>query len=78
MSLESVILKTEGRRRRGLKRFQASIVRYGYGTVYAESKDEAEEKAKHLQADEIKWIKSNGSENMLIYVVELPSADEQS
>ena len=53
-------------------------MRYGYGTVYAESKDEAEEKAKHLQADEIKWIKNNGSENMLVYVVELPSADEQS
>ena len=45
--------------------------------IYAESKDEAEEKAKRLQADEIKWIKNNGSENMLVCVVELPSIDGQ-
>ncbi len=60
-----------------MKRFQASMVRYGYGMIYAESKDEAEEKAKRLQADEIKWIKNNGSENMLVCVVELPSIDGQ-
>lgn len=51
------------------------MVRYGYGMIYAESKDEAEEKAKRLQAGEIKWIKNNGSENMLVCVVEIPSID---
>ena len=76
MSMEIAILKLEERRRRGMKRFQASIARYGYGMVYAESKDEAEEKAKHLKSDEIQWIRSNGSENMIVYVAALPLADE--
>ncbi len=60
-----------------MKRFQASMVRYGYGMVYAETKDEAEEKAKRLQADEITWIKNNGSENMLVCVAELPFPERQ-
>lgn len=60
-----------------MKRFQASMVRYGYGMVYAETKDEAEEKAKCLQADEITWIKNNGSENMLVCVAELPFPERQ-
>lgn len=60
-----------------MKRFQASMVKYGYGMVYAETKDEAEEKAKRLQADEITWIKNNGSENMLVCVAELPFPDEE-
>lgn len=60
-----------------MKRFQASMMRYGYGMVYAETKDEAEEKAKRLQADEITWIKNNGSENMLVCVAELPFPERQ-
>lgn len=58
-----------------MKRFQASVVRYGYGIVYAESKNEAESKAKCLRTDDIKWIKNNGSENMLVCVEEFPSAN---
>ena len=61
-----------------MKQFQASLIKYGSVTIYAESKEDAEEKAKYLRADEIQWIKNNGNENMLVYIVEIPSADEQA
>ena len=65
--IEDCYSKNRGKEAERHETVQASIAQYGYGTVYAESKDEAEEKAKHLQSDEIKGIKSNGSENILVY-----------
>lgn len=60
-----------------MKRFRASMVRYGHGVIYAESKTEAESKAKYLQADEIKWVESNGSKNLLVSIEEIPAAEER-
>lgn len=59
-----------------MKRFKASIVRYGHGTICAESKTEAESKAKCLRANEIKWIESNGRKNLLVSIEEISTAEE--
>lgn len=77
MSLVIAILKLEEGRRIFVKRFKASMVRYGHGMVYAESKMEAESKAKYLQADEIEWVESNGSKNLLVSIEEIPAAEEK-
>lgn len=59
-----------------MKKFKASMARYGYGMICAESKAEAESKAKCLQADEIEWVESNGSKNLLISIEEISTAEE--